>query len=452
MEASTGSKKRIIFATALIFFICLRSIPLFSQAYSSQSAVNWATKKFNSRLELDFSQAGLKHPVDRGSAVDALSSRLPSLIKEPLLSIIVDSSRSLGDLILLDELRFEVLTEITKTAQKSAGVFINNGQDMEMYHTIDLENIASLLIKHKTTYTQQIPIQSLSSKPYTGILIDARGSLPVQGEFLNEKLHPSLFPKIWTDAMELIYEKNMVEPSIALRKGLVSYADRINEKEFAERIGNDPLRIKAQKVFGVYRTDPVISREDALKILSAPQNLELLKNGKVIIIVDSDLLSHAVVAPEKTATYYAVFKEFLELSYDKRFPDKIEDTHKGIQITSHFNFIADSPELLANEKEHLDSIARLLQQHALSNEYTIEIEGHTASVGKPEGEMILSIQRAETILSELQSRGIDTSSFSYRGYGGTLPIGDNETEEGRAENRRVEIYVVPKATYIQRSN
>ena len=85
MEASTASKKRIIFATALIFFICLRSIPLFSQAYSSQSAVNWATKKFNSRLELDFSQAGLKHPVDRGSAVDALSSRLPSLIKEPLL-------------------------------------------------------------------------------------------------------------------------------------------------------------------------------------------------------------------------------------------------------------------------------------------------------------------------------------------------------------------------------
>ena len=68
--------------------------------------------------------------------------------------------------------------------------------------------------------------------------------------------------------MELIYEKNMVEPSIALRKGLVSYADRINEKEFAERIGNDPLRIKAQKVFGVYRTDPVISRDDALKILS----------------------------------------------------------------------------------------------------------------------------------------------------------------------------------------
>ena len=127
MEASTASKKRIIFATALIFFICLRSIPLFSQAYSSQSAVNWATKNLILALNLTFLKQD-SSILDRGSAVDALSSRLPSLIKEPLLSIIVDSSRSLGDLILLDELRFEVLTEITKTAQKSAGVFINNGK------------------------------------------------------------------------------------------------------------------------------------------------------------------------------------------------------------------------------------------------------------------------------------------------------------------------------------
>ena len=450
---SANNKKRTFFIFSLYVAHFLIILPLFSQAYSSQSMVNWEDKSFTSRIELNFLKAGLSHPVDRGTAVDSMHSRLPELIKDPLLSIIVDSSRSLGDLVLFDELKLEVLTDMSKKSKKTPGTFINNGKDMEIFQSINLQTIASLLIKHKTSYTQQIPIQQVSSKPYTGILIDARGLLPVQGEFVSEKLQPSLFPKIWTDTMDLFYEKNMVEPTIAINRGLVSYTDRINEKEFASRIGIDPLRIKAQKVFGVYRTDPVIAEEDALKILSIPQNLELLKNGKIIILVDSELLLHAVSAPEKTSSYYAVFKEFLELSYDKRFPDKIQDTpHKGIQITSHFNFVADSPALLANEKEHLDSIAQVLEAHALSNEYTIEIEGHTASVGKPEGEMILSIERAETILAEFEKRGIDTREFRYRGFGGTLPIGDNETEEGRAENRRVEIYIVPKASYIQRAN
>ena len=78
------------------------------------------------------------------------------------------------------------------------------------------------------------------------------------------------------------------------------------------------------------------------------------------------------------------------------------------------------------------------------------VEGHTASVGKPIGEMNLSVERAGTIINQLVERGMNRNIFSYKGYGGTLPIGDNSTNEGRAQNRRVEIIIIPKATYIQR--
>ena len=82
--------------------------------------------------------------------------------------------------------------------------------------------------------------------------------------------------------------------------------------------------------------------------------------------------------------------------------------------------------------------------------HSILIEGHTASVGKPQGEKQLSVERAEKIVSELVKRGLSAELFTAVGYGGEIPIGDNSTDKGRASNRRVEITVVPKQTYIQR--
>ena len=83
------------------------------------------------------------------------------------------------------------------------------------------------------------------------------------------------------------------------------------------------------------------------------------------------------------------------------------------------------------------------------DEYTLLVEGHTAAVGKPTGEMNLSYLRAMTIIDELVARGIKRDICEAKGYGGTKPIGDNSTEEGRAKNRRVEIVVRPKVNYIQ---
>ena len=92
-----------------------------------------------------------------------------------------------------------------------------------------------------------------------------------------------------------------------------------------------------------------------------------------------------------------------------------------------------------------------MQTQILANsDFSILVEGHTADVNKPNGQLILSIQRAQAIIDALSQEGIDRSIFTYKGYGGTLPVADNDTPEGRAQNRRVVITVMPKSSYIQR--
>ena len=69
----------------------------------------------------------------------------------------------------------------------------------------------------------------------------------------------------------------------------------------------------------------------------------------------------------------------------------------------------------------------------------IEVGGHTDSVGTDEHNMTLSQQRAEAVRNYLISKGIAADRLTVKGYGEAKPVADNETEEGRFKNRRVEL-------------
>ena len=75
---------------------------------------------------------------------------------------------------------------------------------------------------------------------------------------------------------------------------------------------------------------------------------------------------------------------------------------------------------------------------------TVVVEGHTDSIGTQEKNQVLSVNRAEAVRALLASAGLEGVSFETRGYGETRPVASNDTEEGRAKNRRVVIIVVPR--------
>lgn len=121
-------------------------------------------------------------------------------------------------------------------------------------------------------------------------------------------------------------------------------------------------------------------------------------------------------------------------------PFTVEDTERGVRLSVRdIRFIADSDAIIPNEGWRLDAIAETL---LLVPGGKFLVEGHTADVGNPAGEKKLSVQRARKIADELCRRGLKGEQFIFTGYGGTRPIGDNATAEGRALNRRVEITIL----------
>jgi outer membrane protein OmpA-like peptidoglycan-associated protein len=128
------------------------------------------------------------------------------------------------------------------------------------------------------------------------------------------------------------------------------------------------------------------------------------------------------------------------LSFDTKSGIDIAVVSEGVRLTvKDIRFMPDSDEFLPEERSRLDAIARALKQIP---DRTFLVEGHTAAIGRPEGEMELSVQRAKRMVDELVKRGIPAPRFIYRGWGGTKPLTDNTTDADRSRNRRVEITIL----------
>lgn len=95
--------------------------------------------------------------------------------------------------------------------------------------------------------------------------------------------------------------------------------------------------------------------------------------------------------------------------------------------------------LLPNSFPALDELAEVL---SLKKDLNVEIAGHTDAVGDAASNLLLSQKRAEAVVQYLTKKGISSSQLTAKGYGETAPIADNETEEGRKENRRTEARIL----------
>jgi len=119
---------------------------------------------------------------------------------------------------------------------------------------------------------------------------------------------------------------------------------------------------------------------------------------------------------------------------------KVERVGEGINVT--FNekilFAFSKSDLSATAQSNLDKLAAVLKEYPDTD---IEIQGHTDSRGTDEYNMGLSERRAGAVADYLRGKGISSSRITTKGFGETAPIASNDTEEGRAQNRRVNFLI-----------
>ncbi len=124
-------------------------------------------------------------------------------------------------------------------------------------------------------------------------------------------------------------------------------------------------------------------------------------------------------------------------TYEKNIALQSIEVNASVVLNNIF-FDVNKYDLKPESQVELDKLVQLLNENPTLK---VEISGHTDNVGSPADNLVLSNNRAKSVVNYLISKGVAANRLSYKGYGETKPVADNNTEEGRALNRRTEMKV-----------
>lgn len=191
----------------------------------------------------------------------------------------------------------------------------------------------------------------------------------------------------------------------------------------------------------------VVSSDRSLPI---PASITLKGGLEKNLMADSKGQFSIEVSQDGTLTLEADYKGFisksvrLNLSEAKRqvldISVELQPAVAGTVVTlSNVLFYQSSASLTTESFDELDMVVTFLK---LNPEIKIELAGHTDNRGDRNLNLRLSNERVKKVKSYLIGKGIETGRITGKGYGGTRPVADNKTEEGRKLNRRVEFTIV----------
>ena len=264
--------------------------------FNSSGSIDWIREELNAQVDFDLAQAGIRLPTGRFMAEEILGEAYPRLLETYLLSVKVDSNSTIKTLVDRGEIRLEDLDRLCAEAGKippnlSPDLFRIIGR-----YTVSLGKTSAFLNPRRQAVEPPKTLTPLQTNNYTGIIIIASEEIPAHGRRTQVLAEPCLFPKIWDTDMKLIYERNMFGrgDSLMVRYAVPESIFRPTpsglDADLAALVGTNPLRILAREVFGIYPTDPVIDRADAMKIISNENNRRLLSEGKVVLVLNGGKL------------------------------------------------------------------------------------------------------------------------------------------------------------------
>lgn len=274
--------------------------------------------------------------------------------------------------------------------------------------------------------------------------------------FLSRKSSPD--PLIWKKPVNLGYPINTFSDEITLMVNARGDLAYISSDKFGGKGRQDvyrfPLYKEARPLLTTYFKGIVFNAESMAR-LGAAFELTDLETRKVVAESHSDGLTGEFLLVLPTERNYALnvskdgflfFSENFHLTgtgsqaepFIKNVPLKPIRLGESVVLKNIF-FDTDKYELRDESFVELDKLLDLLRKNP---SLKIEISGHTDIVGSNEHNLELSTNRAKAVFDFLVKSGISQSRLNYKGYGFSKPIDSNDSEEGRANNRRTEFKVI----------
>lgn len=214
------------------------------------------------------------------------------------------------------------------------------------------------------------------------------------------------------------------------------------------RFGSDRVYVGTRVVEG-------LPNDWATRVLTGLEALSGLSNGAVTVSPTSISVrgntgnkdANAKIATLLSSKLGEAEDFMIDVTYQEKLdpvaniptPDQCEAQIGDVLQTGQISFEPGSATIDAASLSTMDDIAEILK---VCGDMRLEVQGHTDSQGRAEMNLALSQSRAQSVLNELRARRVLTSSFSAKGYGETRPIQDNDTEEGREANRRIEFRLI----------
>ncbi len=239
-------------------------------------------------------------------------------------------------------------------------------------------------------------------------------------------------------------------------EGLVQLRGRLSDSNLRALVDS-----YAQAAFGtnsVYVATRIVDDlpgDWPVRVLTGLESLAQLSNGAVTVTPDAVTISGNTGNPKASTNIATLLasklgeaEEFdIRVTYQEKLdpvaalptPAECEAEIAGILSASKITFEPGSATIDASALGTMDDIAEVLR---ICGDIRLEIQGHTDSQGREEMNLNLSQARAQSVLNELRARRVLTSTYSAKGYGEVDPIAENDTEEGREANRRIEFKLI----------
>jgi len=253
------------------------------------SRVDWAAGRIVMEITrpLDPSTPSLVRA--KADAETDLEQRLPGALSRTLGPLTVDSAHTFSDYFASDPELFSRMNDLALRAPRTDLFLSTDFSSLVARYAIPLfgdQGIGSPLYPSKATAIRR-RLGDITTRVYTGLLIFARGMLPTAGTSRMAAVRPALFPRIWDEQMNLVLDRTMCTPESLARWGMVGYSEAIDDPAADLRVGNLPLRLAARGVYGDKDTDVVISTDGARQLFALPENIALLREGRIVIVYDS---------------------------------------------------------------------------------------------------------------------------------------------------------------------